>query len=257
MYIILAVVILLIVVVLIVQSVNGKAQSQLGPYINAVVPQSVINQLNVPVSVSSKIGIGGVQYFPQKINAQHLTLNGKPLILYIGAEYCPYCAVTRWGMIIALMKFGTFSGLKYMASNESDVYPNTPTFTFYNSTYTSNYISFQSVETTTRNHAVPLQVPTPFQNALVDKYDPSGGIPFIDFANASVQVAAPVLPSALQGQNWNSTIANLTNSSSAVSQNLVGSADVFTAQICMLTNNTPASVCSQAYVINIERNNLR
>ena len=29
----------------------------------------------------------------------------------MGAEYCPYCAAQRWAMIVALSRFGTFSGL--------------------------------------------------------------------------------------------------------------------------------------------------
>ena len=63
-----------------------------------------------------------------------------------------------------------------------------------------------------------------------------------------------MLPTVLQGKDWNWTIANLTNTSSSTSQALVGSADVFTAEICMLTNDTPQSVCGQPYVSNIERN---
>ena len=36
----------------------------------------------------------------------------KPELLYIGAEYCPYCAASRWPLIIALSRFGTFKGLR-------------------------------------------------------------------------------------------------------------------------------------------------
>jgi hypothetical protein len=32
-------------------------------------------------------------------------------MLYIGAEYCPYCAAERWPLVMALSKFGTFSNL--------------------------------------------------------------------------------------------------------------------------------------------------
>ena len=45
-----------------------------------------------------------------------LTANGKPEMLYMGAEYCPYCAAERWAMIVALSRFGTFSGLATMHS---------------------------------------------------------------------------------------------------------------------------------------------
>ena len=257
LYIALAAVIILIAVALIVTMSTNVAESSIDPHINQLVPQSAMSQLSVPASISNRIGVGGVLYFPQKISAPPLVNGTKPEILYIGAEYCPYCAVTRWGLIIALMRFGTFTNLKFMASNETDVYPDTPTFDFYNSTYTSDYVSFVSVETTTRNRNTDLQTPTPSQYSIFSKFNPQGGIPFIDFANKSLQLDAPVLPSVLQNQNWNTTLGNLTNINTSISQSLVGSADVFTAQICLLTNNTPQSVCGQGYVLNIEKNNLR
>ncbi len=30
-----------------------------------------------------------------------LTSGGKPQIVYMGAEYCPYCAAERWAMVVA------------------------------------------------------------------------------------------------------------------------------------------------------------
>lgn len=256
LYLPLVAVIILIAVALIVTQSEGVSTSKIDPYIGQTVPQSVLSQLSIPASVSNKIGVGGTLYFPQKLSAPAFVNGTKPEILYIGADYCPYCAVTRWGLIIALMRFGTFTNLRYMASNETDVFPNTPTFGFYNATYTSSYVSFAAVESTTRNRNTQLQVPTAMQAAIFNKYNPQGGIPFIDFANQSLQLDSPILPNVLQGENWSTTIANLTNTNSSISQNLVGSADVFTAQICVLTNNTPQNVCGQSYVTNIERNNL-
>jgi len=42
-------------------------------------------------------------------------------------------------MIIALSRFGTFSGLSTTHSSTTDEYPGTPTFTFYGSSYRSKY----------------------------------------------------------------------------------------------------------------------
>ena len=72
--------------------------------------------------------------------------DGKPVFFFAGAEYCPYFAAERWSMVMALSRFGTISNLTLSASTGSDVYPNTPTFTFVGSSYTSKYIDFQSVE---------------------------------------------------------------------------------------------------------------
>ena len=75
--------------------------------------------------------------------------HGKPELLYIGAEYCPFCAAQRWAMVAALSRFGTFSNLSLTHSASADVYPDTPTFSFYQSTYSSKYLTFTSVETNT------------------------------------------------------------------------------------------------------------
>ena len=104
------------------------------------------------------------------------------------------------------------------------------------------------METSTRSRFQALQTPTSFQNSVFAIYNPSGGIPFIDFANISIQTGALVDPQVLNQYAWNATIANLTNTNSSVSQALVGEADVFTAEICRTTNMTPSSVCSQPYV---------
>ena len=57
--------------------------------------------------------------------SQYLTSGGKPEVLYMGGEYCPYCATERWSLILALDRFGSFSGLEYMQSSSTDIYPNT------------------------------------------------------------------------------------------------------------------------------------
>ncbi|MDE1860768.1 MAG: DUF929 family protein [Candidatus Micrarchaeota archaeon] len=248
-YLYLAVVLVIVGVVLVLVEFGApNANAQLVQYNNRPVPQSVVSQLTVPVSVSNAIGIGSDTVSGlQKKNNSVMYVNGKPAVIYIGAEYCPFCATTRWGLIIALMRFGTFGNLHYMTSNASDVYPNTPTFTFVNSTYSSSYISFVSVETESYSKQ-PLQTLNASEQNLVAKYNPVGSIPFIVFANESVQVGSIASPGVLQGRNWNGTIANLTNSSSGVAQAIVGNADIYTAQICKMTNFTPADVCNQSYV---------
>ena len=52
----------------------------------------------------------------------------------------------RWAMVNALSRFGTFPGLSTVHSSSTDVYPNTPTWTFRNATYTSPYLVFDHVD---------------------------------------------------------------------------------------------------------------
>jgi hypothetical protein len=199
-----------------------------------------------------------------------LTSGGKPEVLYIGANYCPYCAAERWALIVALSRLGTFSGLSTIHSSSTDDPANVSTFTFYGSTYTSRYLSFAPVEETQNyrvgNSASPnvpyvtLQVPSAAQQALIDKYDPGTGgqggfIPFIYIGNRYVQVGdlAPYGPRDLQGMTWSQIAAALRDPSSTVAQDIIGSANYLTAAICKVTGNQPASVCTAA-VRALERN---
>ena len=207
--------------------------------------QSIANNM----ALANQVGTGAVASYPTKIHGTNLTINGKPGVLYIGADYCPYCASGRWGLAIALMRFGDLSGLEYMTSSASDVFPNTPTFTFQNITYSSSYISFVEVETLTNTYN-PLQQLTAWENKTENAYD-TGGIPFIDFGNKSIQSGADYPPGLLDQYNWQQIISQLGNPNTTLSQSIIGSADVFTAQICNIDNFTPSSVCSAPYIKSI------
>jgi thiol-disulfide isomerase/thioredoxin len=176
---------------------------------------------------------------------------GKPLVFYYGAEYCPYCAAERWPIIIALSRFGTFSGLKTTTSSSSDIYANTPTFTFHSATYSSRYVEFQAVETTDRNQNA-LDSPTEAQLALVNRYDTSGSIPFVDFGNRYSLSGATYLPDSLQGMSWQQIADALQVPVSPQAKAILGSANLIAAAVCKLTSDQPAAVCSGAAIQSIE-----
>ena len=232
----------------------------------------------VPTSVTDKVAGGGVQtamFVPAKTSSEMqsavamqsyfatvdgtpLTSGGKPEVLYLGAEYCPFCAAQRWAMVNALSRFGTFTGLTTTHSSSTDTDPNTPTWTFYKSTYKSDYITFTPVEETTNyrignttNTSVgyqTLQTPTTAQEALGQAYDSQGYIPFIDLGNKYVQVGnlAPLTPTLLAGKSWAQVGAAMNDPSSAIGQAIVGNANYMTAAICKLTNHQPATACTPA-----------
>ncbi len=237
---------------------NHSGVADLSAFDNVPVPQSLLATLRVPDSVGGAIGTGLAADALKNVSGAPFAINGKPAVLYVGADYCPYCAITRWGLVVALLRFGNFTGLKYMTSSPVDLAPSASTFTFYNSTYASSYIAFVGIETAgnrpVNGSYVQLQSPNGTEEAILRKYDPSGGIPFLDFANESVQSGSSYGdPTILVGRNWSSIADNLHNTSSVESMAIVGSANIFTAEICRADNNLPASVCAQAYIQAIEK----
>lgn len=247
------VVILVIVIVFVVAKLSSKpatTSASNGPT-GAALAKVIAATTSVPASTLAQVGAGGVSTPPAAVSGAPLTSGGKPEMLYIGAEYCPYCAFERWGMIVALSRFGSFSGLRTIHSSSTDIYPNTPTWTFYKSTYTSKYVTFTPVEETTnvpdKNSPagyVPLQTPTPAQQALLSKYNPGGSIPFVNFGNKYVITGASASPSVLDGKSWATIAAELSDASSPVAQAVNGTANFMTAAICKMTSNQPASVCT-------------
>jgi hypothetical protein len=265
---ILAVVIVVLAFVLIKANSNSSGSSSNGPT-GAALTTLTGQVTGVPVTTQDKVGAGsitstnfipgseistvsasGSSYFAT-VNGSPLTSGGKPEVLYVGAEYCPFCAAQRWAIIVSLSRFGTFSGLTTIHSSSTDIDPNTPTFTFYGAKYTSKYIAFTPVEETTVTET-PLQNPTSAQQALVAKYDPgtsSGSpIPFIDVGNKYVEVGNlnAYGPTVLAGKSWSQVAAALSQPSSTIAKGILGSANYMTAGICTLTNNQPASACTPA-----------
>ncbi len=222
------------------------------------VSQTVLNQLSgVSLNTLNTVGSGAAGVTPVKpvTNPAPLTLNGKPEVLYMGAEYCPFCASERWAMIVALDKFGNFSGLQYTESAPlPEAYPNTATFSFRAATYTSNYISFASVEQQDRNHN-PLQTATANQTALLNLYDTAGSIPFVDIANAYTLTGSQLSPPVLRvggssngaPYNWTQISSQLDNSSSVFALNIDGAANRLISAICKVDGSQPASICSQSF----------
>jgi len=207
---------------------------------------------SLPDSEFQQVGAGSSTNRITPVTGTALTgPGGKPLVFYYGAEYCPYCAAERWALIIALSRFGGFSGLTTTTSSSSDVYANTPTFTFHGATYSSQYIEFQAVETTDRNQKA-LETPTAAQRALVSRYDTGGSIPFVDFGNRYAFNGATYLPDSLQGLTWEQIATDLQNPISPQAQGILGSANLITAAICKLTADQPAAGCSGAAIKSIE-----
>jgi thiol-disulfide isomerase/thioredoxin len=229
--------------------VSGFSGQNLSGFDNLPVNASTYQQLGAiaaNTSLAQQVGQGAAGSTLTNINATRIIINGKPAVIYVGAEYCPYCAAGRWSLTIALMRFGSFTGLQYMTSDPSDVFAGTPTFTFLNATYTSSYITFVPTELT-NNTGSPLQPLVGISNTTYHTYDTTG-IPFLDFANKSVSSGIGFSPSLISKENWGQILQQMHTPNSTIGQAIIGQANIFTAEICSVDNFTPASVCDAQYI---------
>jgi len=225
----------------------------------------VAKTTTVPAHVFDAVGTGTANRAPTPINATALRKDGKPEILYMGAEYCPYCATERWPMVVALSRFGTFANLKTTHSSANDVYPNTQTFSFHDASYHSPYISFIGVEMQSNQQQgdgyATLDTPTADQQQILETYDrapylgnanSSGGIPFIDFGGRFVSGGATYDPSVLQGKNADEIATALSDPTNNIAQGAIGTANTFTAAVCALTHNRPSTVCADPMIAKLK-----
>jgi hypothetical protein len=223
---------------------------------------------DVPAATLNEIGGGSVASFQNvdytgspvtKISDTALRSGGKPEMLYIGAEFCPFCGAMRWSMAVALSRFGTFTTpLHGTYSSSTDTDPSTPTLTFYQAGYQSPYLTFTPVENEDVNRNL-LQATTAAEQALWVKYDTSTSngqsgqdYPFIDFGNKAIIKAPLYDPGILKGLTWAQVATDMHNPSSKVAQAIDGTANYITAAICKMTGNSPASVCSSSAVTPLE-----
>ena len=186
---------------------------------------------------------------------QPLTAGGKPEVLYVGTEFCPYCAAETWALLVALGRFGTFTGVNEIRSASYPPIPPLDSWTFYGSSYSSEYLTFVPVETYSNVLVSPradplkaasyrlLQKLTPAQRALMNEADKAHATPFTDFGGQAVMTGSPVPALPLEHLTWSQLTSALRAHRGAAAQAVIGAADYITAELCTLTRDRPATAC--------------
>ncbi len=265
-----ALVVIVIAVFVIIKATGGSSTATTAYTPVTPAPASIVKDVStVPASVYNKVGVSipsqATPHPPIVLTGQPpLTLSGRtPAMLYFGAEWCPYCAAERWGIVTALARFGTWTNLKLTASSHTDVYPATPTFSFQGASYSSRYLGFDGIENCTNipdsantscNGYQPLPGPNPQQQAVINKYSSptfipgaaagSVGYPFIDIGNQALISGATYDPQMLAGLTQSEIAANLSDPTNSVTRSIVGTANYISAAICASTKERPSSVCT-------------
>jgi Domain of unknown function (DUF929) len=189
------------------------------------------------------------------VSGPPLTAGGKPEALYIATEYCPYCVAQNWALIVALSRFGTFSGLRTSRSAHFDNLPPIDGWTFYGSSYASPYLAFVPVESHSNVLVNPkadpgngksyraLQQLTPAEQAILGRLDAPGSTPFLDFGGRAMLIGSGIPPEVLAGLTWSQIAADLRQPQPSPGLEILAAANTLTAQFCTLTGNRPAAAC--------------
>jgi hypothetical protein len=254
-------VVVIVIVVFLILGSSSPGSS--GPY--PLMPASVVNEVtHVSPSVSSAVGAAGLSNPFHAVPAstpQVTSSDGKPVVYYLGTDFCPYCAFERWSLVVALSRFGSFSGLHQTTSGNSEQISSLDginSFSFYGSTYDSLYLSFLGVESADRA-GNPLQTPTSAEADTAAQLT-GGSVPLVDVGNRYYAPGAPSLagtqegqqyqyaPEIIHGMTWQQIADSLGNAQSAQAQTIIGNANWLTAAICKITGNAPSSVCTSSYI---------
>jgi hypothetical protein len=243
-----------------VKLVGGGTKHPTAPAASALSPKVLQEVTQVPPATLDAIGADSVASLPHRINAPPLTADGRPRILYVGAEYCPFCAAERWPVVAALSRFGSWRGLGATRSAHDDVFPDTATLSFHAAAYTSAFLSFTGVETASNVRQgttyAPLDQLAPADKQIFDRYDAppyvsggAGSIPFVILGGKYVISGASFSPGLLAGKDQTAIAAALRDPSSPIARSVDGTANLLTAALCELTGNQPAAVCGSKGVL--------
>lgn len=238
----------LVVVVVIVLVVVNQVQTSNGQKnVTAPAPAVVTSDLStIPESAFAAAGVtkvGSQVAGIKMIGGTPVLTNGLPTVIYVGGEFCPYCAAERWALAASLERFGSLSDLYITRSAATD--GNYATLSFIKARYSSKYIAFSGSEQEDRAHN-PLQtVPAP-ELASFTKYGGSA-YPYLSINDAyqsSVQYDVSLLGTMTAEQ----IAAAIKDPSTKLGAAVLASANVLTAGICAETKQQPAAVCGATEV---------
>lgn len=234
--------VLVVIVVVGILIAVSASRGKKGPNATNQAEQAVTAAVTgVPASVLDKIGPDNAGGPAKLLTGAPLTENGKPKVLYVGAEWCPYCAAERWALAQALSRFGTLTNLGQTASDPNDTDPNTPTLSFHGAKFSSNTIALTAAEIEDNSHKPLDKISSSDDKLFVNVGKQS--FPFVDIGG-KYQFGVQFDPAILAGKTHAQIADAMSDPSSDIGKAIDGSANVLTAAICDVTNGQPTSVCT-------------
>jgi Domain of unknown function (DUF929) len=217
-----------------------------------------LDGVQVSNTVLEEIGLAAGVSRPHVLNGQPaLTERGKPVVMYIGASFCPYCATARWALEIALAKFGTMTDGPAVSSSATDVDPRTASYGLHGSHYTSSYFSWEAADAVGNGFPSRAEM-TGQELTAYNRYDKSpytsyaGSIPFIDIDNRYLVLGSNASIAPLRGLTASEIRKDLSDPSSRVARAMDGAANYAIAALCSIAGNSSAAICSAHFVARAE-----
>ncbi len=265
-----AVVVIILGVVGLVTYALTHTSSPTAPAVPATTAPGILTAVStVPLAAFDAAGVTvpGAELTPPAVPAGQPppVSGGRPEVLFVGAEYCPFCAAERWPLVVALSRFGRFTVLHDATSTSQSVFPGTATFSFHGTSYSSTYLDFTGIELYSDQVGADgaftrITRLTPAQAALVARYGDSsaasgtGASPFVDVAGRLVATTSGFSPALLAGMSQAQIASALTAPPAAsapagtrpappVGSAVLATANQLTAGICAATDQQPAAVC--------------
>ncbi len=226
--------------------IGNSGSSHLAAFIQkgVAVSDSTLEAIGLPPNVQAPNSVPG---------GAPLSQDGKPVVVFVGAEFCPYCAIERWALVVALSRFGTFSELgQTISSSSTDVFPGLQSWSFKDSTFTSGSLAFapaeiySSIPNSSGNGYEPLQSLTPIEKEASAGY-PSEW-PFVDIGGKYVALGASANPAVLQNLSLDQIASELDDPTSAAAQSVDGTANYLIAAMCSVTSSATAPICASPVV---------
>ncbi len=259
----LVVVVLLVALSLLVVRLTTSHRAS-GPPPTPLAPASLVTSATgVPSSVLDAVGAPGAPLVtpPQSLGTQTTLRRGStPEVLYVGAEFCPFCAAERWPLVVALSRFGRFEHLGEASSASGEVFPDLPSFSFRGATYQSPYLAFSAVETYStstdpgQDSYQALERVPPADQALLDRLDrpphaaATGSLPVVDLAGRALVIGAQFSPGLLSRLSATTVARDLADPTSPVAEAIDGAANELTAVLCQVTGGRPGALCASPAV---------
>ena len=240
-----------IVVALVLVKVAGGGSDAAGtsPKAGTPVPAAQVAKLtSVPQTTLASAPTNVLVVSPQKINDPALVSDGKPELLFIGAEFCPICAAERWPMYVALSKFGTFSpppGKIHSAVRDGDLADADLLRDDVHQPVSDLHLGGDHDQPTRwRLLRAPRDADRGPAEALVGAHQRTPSRSWTS-GGSRILTSAQYNPGDLSGVSFDNIVSDIGDNSTVVGADVDAAANVLIKTICSsLTGNKPADVCS-------------